>query len=93
MHQKFTSSLLLSALILILSCSEDEPQKSCYDCNRVIQNLDKDGILFLRQEDDFRICDKTNEERIQYELDNSGTKSTSSGGTQEIFVTCELAKM
>ncbi|MDW3210152.1 MAG: hypothetical protein R8N23_09800 [Reichenbachiella sp.] len=75
----------------LMSCEEDaEPETNCYICTRLIQTLDKDGILILTQEDQSLQCEKTKEEITDFELDNRKDLATSSGGKQEFFMTCKL---
>lgn len=89
MKKAYTISLLF---LLSISCSNDDDNssKDCYDCKRVIQTKNADGIQILRQEDILVLCDKTKEEILDYELKNTKTVKTDSGGTQEFFTTCQL---
>lgn len=82
-------SLFLSTLA---SCEEDEPETNCYNCTRLIQTLDKDAILILTQEDQYQLCNKTKEEVLANELENTKEESTNSGGKKEFFTSCSIIK-
>ena len=88
--KKAYSVFLLVLLFISCSSDDDNPSKDCYECKRIIQTKNADGIQILRQEDEFKLCDKTKEEILDYELKNTKTEETDSGGTQEFFTSCQL---
>ncbi len=93
MKKAYTMFLLV---LLFISCSNDDdddsPSKDCYECKRVIQTKNADGVQILRQEDEFTLCDKTKEEILAYELKNTKTVETDNGGTQEFFTSFQSQK-
>lgn len=79
--------------IIFTSCNEEsEPETNCYECTRLIQTLDKEAVLILTQEDQFELCNKTKEEILEYELENTKEEATSTGGKREFFTSCELSQ-
>ena len=86
----------LISFVLLIACEKDEQTTQCYECDRVIQTFDANGVLFLRQDDKFTKCDITEAEMRQVELEGTHTDQITTGanegGKKEFMTTCTKSK-
>jgi|GEM_PF-4780300 hypothetical protein len=79
-------------LIFSTACEKEEQTTQCYECKRVIQTFDADGVLFLRQDDSFTKCNISASEMRQIEQEGTHTdqvtSGTNAGGKKEYMTTC-----
>ncbi len=95
-YKTIVLSINLTAFVLLAACEKDEQITQCYECERVIQTFDADGVLLLRQDDMFTKCDITETEMRKIESEGTRTdqitSGTNSGGKKEFLTTCTKSK-